>query len=86
MKYINAAEVLPKNLLTEIQKHISGTTLYIPSECNNVGWGEKNGSKKYYTNRNKKIKRQYKEGYGNEEISKQYGLSYETVRKIVYRK
>ena len=29
MKYSNAEEVLPKYLLVEIQKHISGEILYI---------------------------------------------------------
>ncbi|MTI58117.1 CD3324 family protein [Geosporobacter ferrireducens] len=86
MKYINAAEVLPNHLLIEIQKHISGEILYIPSGDKNIGWGEKNGSKKYYANRNKEIKLKYQEGHSIQEISQEYGLAYETVRKITYKK
>jgi hypothetical protein len=41
MKYINAAEVLPNHLLMEIQKHINGEILYIPSSDENIGWGNK---------------------------------------------
>lgn len=86
MKYINAAEVLPNSLLIEIQKYISGKILYIRSEGKNTRWGEKSGSRQYYANRNKKIKHKYEEGYSIRKISQEYGLSYETVRKIIYKK
>ncbi|MDR7855153.1 CD3324 family protein [Tissierella sp.] len=86
MKYINATEVLPKHLLTEIQKHVRGELLYIPSGDKETGWGEKNGSKKYFKNRNEEIKEQFQRGYSIEQLSSNYGLAYETVRKIVYKK
>jgi septum formation topological specificity factor MinE len=31
MKYRNAAEILPENLLEEIQKYVKGDLLYIPN-------------------------------------------------------
>lgn len=86
MKYINAAEVLPKYLLIEIQKHLSGEVLYIPSGDEHIKWGEKNGSRCYFKNRNKLIKQQYKNGYSLEQISQEYGLAFETIRKILYKK
>ncbi len=86
MKYLNAAEVLPKHLLTEIQKHISGKTLYIPSVDEHPRWGEKNGTKRYFENRNFQIKQKYQKGYSLEQISYEYGLAYDTVRKILYKK
>ncbi len=86
MKYLNAAEVLPKHLLMEIQKHISGEVLYIPSGEEHIRWGEKNGSRRYFENRNKNIKQQYENGCSLEQISLEYGLAYETVRKILYKK
>jgi hypothetical protein len=36
MKYINAIEVLPKDLLNEIQKYIAGEILYIDSQLQNL--------------------------------------------------
>ncbi|WMJ89046.1 CD3324 family protein [Anaerocolumna sp. MB42-C2] len=84
MKYLNAAEVLPKELVIEIQKHISGEILYIPS-VEKQKWGEKNGSKRFFANRNNKIKIQYQLGYTINQISEEFGLAYETVRKIVYK-
>jgi Mor family transcriptional regulator len=86
MKYINAAEVLPEHLLIEIQKHISGEILYIPRGDDHTGWGEKNGSRSYFKNRNKEIKQQYQNGLSIENLSHEYGLAYETVRKIVYKR
>jgi len=86
MKYLNAAEVLPKRLLIEIQKHINGEVLYIPSGNEHVKWGEKNGSKRYFENRNEQIKQKYQDGYSLEQISHEYGLAYDTVRKIIYKK
>lgn len=86
MKYLNAAEVLPEDLLMEIQKHIKGEFLYIPSGDDHIRWGEKNGSRSYFKNRNRQIKQDYKNGLSIEEISHNYGLAFDTVRKIVYKK
>jgi hypothetical protein len=85
MKYKNAAEVLPEYLLIEIQKHISGEVLYIPTGEDRVKWGEKNGSKRYFVKRNKLIKQQYQLGYTIDQIAQEFGLAYETVRKIIYK-
>jgi len=86
VKYLNAAEVLPEDLLIEIQKHIKGKVLYIPSGDEHIPWGEKNGSRSYFENRNKQIKQEYQNGYSLEQISQKYGLAYDTVRKIIYKK
>lgn len=87
MKYINAAEVLPKELLMEIQKYVVGQMMYVPNEKTmSKGWGEKNGTKSFFEKRNKQIKIAYQEGNSIEELAKIYGLAYETVRKIVYKK
>ena len=85
MKYKNAAEVLPEYLLIEIQKHISGEVLYIPAGEGRMKWGEKNGSKRYFVKRNNQIKQQYQIGYSINQIAQEFGLAYETVRKIVYK-
>ena len=85
MKYKNAAEVLPEYLLIEIQKHISGEVLYIPTGEDRLSWGEKNGSKRYFAKRNNQIKQRYQTGDTINQIAQEFGLAYETVRKIVYK-
>lgn len=84
MKYINAAEVLPKDLLKELQKHVNGELIYVPNITCHKRWGEKNGSKHYFDARNKSIKSKYQNGESIEELSEEYGLAYDTIRKIVY--
>ena len=84
MKYINATEVLPQALLQEIQKYICGEMVYIPSVSTQRSWGEKSGSKSYFDTRNKQIKQNYQAGSSIQQISEEFGLAYETVRKIIY--
>jgi len=84
MKYMNAAKILPDELLIEIQKYAQGELIYIPKNEPKNMWGECSGSKAYYRNRNKEILFQYREGKSVEDISKEFGLAFDTVKKIIY--
>ncbi|GKX67677.1 CD3324 family protein [Inconstantimicrobium mannanitabidum] len=87
MKYINAMEVLPKNLLNEIQKYIAGEMLYIPQpEGLKNGWGSKTGIKQEILDRNKRIRLDKENGKTIDELMDKYNLSYDTIKKIVYMK
>ena len=83
MKYVNAADVLPQELLEEVSRYVGGRLLYVPALSKKCAWGEKNGSKQYYQERNQKIKDMYRHGKNVEELSRFFCLSSETVRKIV---
>lgn len=83
MKYINAADVLPKELLDEILNYVNGELLYIPVAGEKQKWGENSGSRQYYKKRNSEIISQYKNGVSITDIAKKYCLSYDSVRKIV---
>lgn len=85
MKYINAADVLPEELLNEILKYVNGELLYIPTAGVKQKWGENSGSRDYYNKRNSEIIYQYESGISITEIAKKYCLSYDSVRKIVKR-
>ena len=84
MKYINAAEILPEQLLRELQAYIAGEVMYIPKASTKKQWGTVSGSREYYQKRNTEIKNLYKEGYSLTTLSQKYGLAYSTIRKIVY--
>ncbi len=84
MKYINAAEILPEQLLREIQTYIAGEVMYIPKTSTKKQWGTVSGSRAYYQERNTEIQNLYKEGYSLTVLSQKYGLAYSTIRKIVY--
>lgn len=85
MKYINAADVLPKELLKEIFNYVDGELLYIPKSGNKQKWGQCSGSREYYIKRNREIINKYIDGATISNIAKEYCLSYDSVRKIVNR-
>ena len=82
MKYVNAADVLPPELLIEISKYAGGKLLCIPTLNEKRPWGEKSGSKQYYLDRNHQIRNLFQQGHSAEELSKIFGLSPETVKRI----
>jgi len=84
MKYINAAEILPKELLKEIQTYIDGDVLYIPKTSTKKEWGSVSGSREFYQKRNKEIQFLFENGYSIDALSKQYGLAHSTLKKIIY--
>lgn len=83
MKYLNAADVLPQTLVQELSKYVSGQLLYVPSLGHKKAWGSNSGSKQYYEQRNKKIIELYQNGVHVDILCEQFGLSYDTIRKIV---
>lgn len=84
MKYINAAEILPESLLKELRTYVDGEILYIPKHSSKKEWGAVNGSRVYYQERNKEIRRLFQLGASVEALADQYGLAYNTIKKIVY--
>ena len=85
MKYINAAEVLPETLLKELQSYVDGELLYIPKVSAKKEWGTANGSRLFYEDRNKEIRKLFQEGCSVDLLSEQYGLAYSTIKNIIYR-
>lgn len=85
MKYINAAEILPKQLLKELQIYIDGSVLYVPKVSTKKEWGATSGARRFYQERNREIQKRFHEGYSIDVLSEQYGLAYSTIKKIIYR-
>lgn len=86
MKYRNASEIFPDELLAEIQKYSSGELVYIPKKKERSSWGAVSGAKVYYEQRNEEIRRKFRrEKKKMEELAEEYSLSVETIRKILYR-
>ncbi|MBS4176523.1 CD3324 family protein [Lederbergia citrea] len=86
MQYKNGREVLPPNLLKELQKYIQGELIYIPKKKNQrAGWGEMNGSRQLIAQRNEEIYHLYTEGKSFEELERDYNLSVDSIRKIIYK-
>ncbi|MFF2178389.1 CD3324 family protein [Lysinibacillus sp. NPDC058147] len=87
MAYKKASVILPKELLLEIQKYVQGEMIYIPKTENTyLEWGASSGTKKYIKDRNKSIKEAFTHGVSIEQLSAEYHLAVETIKKIIYTK
>ena len=84
MKYINAAEILPEQLLKELQTYVDGEVLYIPKVSVKKEWGASSGARTFYQERNNEIQKLFQEGYSIDVLAERYGLAYSTIKKIVY--
>jgi Mor family transcriptional regulator len=85
VKYKNASDILPDELLREVQKYIEGESLYIPRSRERKKWGEGTGGRRFFLQRNEEIRTKFFHGASLDELSEEYNLSFETVRKIVYQ-
>ncbi|MFS0872614.1 CD3324 family protein [Paenibacillus xylanilyticus] len=87
MKYINADAILPEELLKEIQRHIPGGLVYIPKPKDaHKKWGENSGSRIVVNKRNEQIRRLFAAGVSMDELTGQFFLSIDSIKKIVYSK
>ena len=87
MTYIKATSVLPEELVKEIQKYIQGETIYIPKPGKSYKqWGTLSGERKRIDERNNSLKDAFNSGVSKEQLAKEYYLSIETIKKIVYTK
>lgn len=86
MKYENGKDIFPADLLSRIQKYVSGKFVYIPSTDKKRAWGETSGYKQYLTDRNHDIKAKFHAGLSIEALAAEYYLSFDTIKKIVYSK
>jgi len=87
VKYRNAGEIFPDELLKEIQKYSSGELIYVPqSNEQRKDWGSESGARTYYIERNSEIRRKYhQEGKKIGELAEEYALSTDTIRRILYK-
>jgi len=83
--YKNGKDILPEELLKELQKYIQGETIYIPKTEDRKAWGENNGTRVAIRERNLEIYKLYKKGKKVMEISEIYSLSDDSIRKIIFK-
>ncbi|PAD29565.1 CD3324 family protein [Paenibacillus sp. 7523-1] len=86
MKYVSASEVLPEDLLREIQNYIQGKTLYIPAPkgCRKK-WGHDSGQREFLLNRNAEIRKLFRQGMNVDQLASSYCLSHDSIKRIVYK-
>lgn len=86
MSYRNGKDILPDTLLSEIQKYYSGGLIYIPlSEEKRCKWGTRTTTKNELDKRNLDIRCKKNKGSSIQELMDEYHLSYDTIKKILYK-
>jgi hypothetical protein len=86
LNYENAGDVLPEQLLKEVKKYAAGKLLYIPLEQEKKAWGEVSGYRHFLVRRNQFILNKFLHGTEIRDLSKEFFLSEETIKRIVYSK
>ena len=85
MKYRNAKDVLPRDLLDAVREYASGELLYIPkADAKRSEWGTLTGTRSILNKRNTAIRVAYEGGTEITDIAKKYCLSTDSIKKIVY--
>lgn len=83
ISYINAEDILPAELISEIRKYIEGEAIYIPRAVGRAAWGCSTGTRAELDQRNRQIREEYKSGIPVRELSDKYCLSTDSIRKIL---
>lgn len=84
MIYKNGKDILPAELLVELQKYVQGELIYIPKkEPIRAGWGELNGARATLRSRNQEIYKLYQEGLPVADLIRRFHLSEDSIKKII---
>ncbi len=84
MKYENAKNVLPPQLYAEVEKYAAGKLIYVPCSSTRRPWGERTGMRRNIDDRNSALRRAFAAGRSIDDLAKEYYLSHETIKNIVY--
>lgn len=79
-------EVLPRELVEQLQEYVQGVQLYIPIKGEPASWGSKSGSRYRLSERNDEIRRRFADGESVESLASTYYLSIDSLRKILGKK
>lgn len=84
MGYVKAIDVLPYEIIKELQQYVSGEVLYIPKkEEDKCSWGEKTSTKRELDKRNQKIYLEFLSGISISELAERYFLVEKSIERIV---
>jgi Mor transcription activator family. len=84
MSYRTATNLLPEELLEQVQKYVDGETIYIPRlPEKKQKWGDKTTSKQEIEFRNEQIYRDFCRGICSEQLCQKYFLSLKSIQRIL---
>ena len=86
MSYIKAEEILPEELIRQIQEYADGVYIYIPRKPGTRhSWGQDTGYKAELEIRNDHIRRDRAAGTTVASLSRKYNLSEKSIRRILQK-
>ena len=86
MSYIKAEEILPEELIRQIQEYADGVYIYIPRKPGTRhAWGQKTDYKAELIIRNEHIRIDHASGESVTALSRKYHLSEKSIRRILQK-
>ena len=80
----NSIDLLPKELLEQIQKYVDGKTIYIPKKSENrKHWGDNTDTKQLLASRNCQISSDFQNGMNTRQLAEKYYLSEKSIQRII---
>ena len=87
MSYIKAEDILPEELIRQIQEYVDGVYIYIPRKPGTRHiWGQETGYRSELKERNEQIRNDYTTGMRVLALSRKYHLSEKSIRRILQKK
>ena len=86
MSYIKAEEILPEELICQIQEYVDGVYIYIPRKPGTRHkWGQETDYKAELKARNDGIRSDHAAGVSVQTLSRKYHLSEKSIRRILQK-
>ena len=87
MSYKNSIDLLPKELIEQVQKYIDGKVIYIPKKQENKKhWWDNTDTKQLLSMRNLQIYTDYENGMTIPQLSEKYFLAEKSIQRILKQK
>ena len=87
MSYIKTEDILPEELIRQIQEYVDGVYIYIPRKPGTRHiWGQETGYRSELKERNEQIRNDYTTGMRVPALSRKYHLSEKSIRRILQKK
>lgn len=86
MNYENAKDLLPDEILRQVQNYAAGKLLYVPVKEEGKSCGEVSGYRQKLIKRNRMICNKYANGMTISELADEFFLSLDSIKKILYCK
>ena len=84
MEYIRAADILPQELIKQLQQYVDGAMLYVPKKIEEKkAWGEQTTTKASLAKRNARIYMEFMNGKSVQILADEYFLAKKSIQRII---